>query len=495
MTTELPPRITTGIEGLDTVLDGGLFPRRSYLVNGSPGTGKTLVGVHFLTAGRDAGDTSLFVNLEEPTRDVRQNATALGFDLDGIEFLDLTPGADTFTDEESYTVFTASEVEGPSVAGEITEAIETTDPDRVFVDPVTQLRNLAPDDFQFRKQVTSFIQLLKQQEATVLFTSESTKNRPDDDLQYLSDGHIHMEHGSHGRRLTVPKFRGSDTATGPHTTRISEGGLTVYPQLTPGEYRTEFEAESISAGVPEVDELLNGGVERGTITVLSGPSGVGKSTLGTQFMKEAAGRGERSVVYLFEENTHTFLERSRNINIPVEEMRDRGTLALEEVEPLDVTAAEFASMVRTEVEENDAGIVMIDGIAGYRMSLRGSEEDLTTELHALGRYLKNMGVTVIFVDEVGTVTGEFQPTDSGVSYLADNLLFLRYLELQGELRKAIGVLKKRTSDFERTLREFEITEHGVKVGDPLQNLRGVLTGTPEFADSAEDSSTVTPTNE
>ena len=199
-------------------------------------------------------------------------------------------------------------------------------------------------------------------------------------------------------------------------------------------------------------------------------------------MKEAAGRGERSVMYMFEETLETFRERCESINIPVRQMEEQGSLTVEEMKPLDCSATEFAHRVRMDVEENDTSIVMIDGIDGYKLSLRDSDDRvLVRKLHTLCRYLKSMGITVILVDEIDTVTGEFQATEAGISYLADNIVFLRHLELAGEMRKAIGVLKKRTSDFERMLREFQITEHGLKVGEPLNELSGVLSGSPDWA--------------
>ncbi|MFC6954959.1 ATPase domain-containing protein [Halorubellus litoreus] len=481
-----PTRITTGIDSLDEVLDGGLIPTRAYMLTGDPGTGKTILGLHYLTAGRDAGETALCVNLEESTEDIRQNAASLGFDLDGIEFLDLTPSSDAFGDGQRYDIFSAAETEGPEIAAAVTDAIEEHDPDRVFVDPLSRFRHLAPDDHQFRELIGSFVQLLRDTGATVLFTTQATAARSDADLQYLSDGTIALSQGAHGRELEVKKFRGSDSARGPHTFRITPDGLALFPELVPGTHSAAFDTETISSGIPEVDDQLHGGIERGTVTILSGPTGVGKTTLGTQFMKEAAERGERSVIYMFEENTQTFLERSEQTDIPVTEMRDRGTLEIAEMEPLRISSSEFAARVREEVEANDAEIVMIDGIDGYRLSLRGQKDDLRRELHSLCRYLKNMGVTVILVDATESVTGDFKPTAEDVSYLADNLVFLRYLEMQGELRKALGILKKRTSDFERTLREFEITDRGIEVGEPLRELRGVLKGTPDLVDPGDE---------
>lgn len=477
-------RMTTGVPGLDTVLHGGLIPERGYLLRGTPGAGKTILALHFLTATSD--DTSLFVNLEEDEGDIRRNAETLGFNVDDIQFLDLTPSSDVFIENRSYSVFEPNEVETEPIASEITEQVRSIDPDRVVIDPVTQFRYLAPDEYQFRKQVTGIMQFFEEEGVTVLFTSQATQAVPDDDLQFISHGIIDLEHSELGRSIRVPKFRGSPVADGWHGFRITESGIRVFPKLQPTEHGRDITPETISSGVPEIDELLHGGIERGTVTILSGPTGVGKTTLGAQFMKEAAGRGERSVIYQLEENAKSFLNRCAAVNIPVKEMQERGTLQFVEVEPLSVSASEFAHNVRTEVEENGAKIVMIDGTGGYQLSLVGNKSDLVTELHSLCRYLKNMGVTAILVEEIQSITGDFHATTNNISYIADNIVFLRYLEFQGELRKTIGVLKKRMTDFERTLRQFQITEHGIKVGEPLADLRGILRGTPDIATRSGD---------
>ena len=488
MTSPTAERASTGITGLDEVLSGGLIPERSYMVRGQAGSGKTILSFHFLQRGIDEGETALFVNLEEDLRDLKANAAALGFDTDAIEFLDLSPSADAFVGDESYEVFEPAEVEREPLTDRIVEGVTEADPDRVVVDPLTQLRFLLSDDYQFRKQVVGFMRFVKDQGATVLFTVQNTRSLPTDDLEFITDGTILLDAASYGRTVSVPKFRGSATQGGDHAYRVTDSGVEVYPALQPGAHRGDDGAfEQISAGIPEVDELLHGGIERGTVTIVSGPTGVGKTTLSTQFMKEAAGRGERSVIYLFEENRRTFLSRSRAVNIPVDEMLERWTLRVTEVEALERSPQEFARMVRDEVEGGGADIVMVDGISGYRLTLRGGDDQMLQQIHALGRYLKNAGVTGIFVDETRNVTGEFHATMENVSYLADNILFLRHLEVDGEIRKAIGVLKKRTSDFERTIREFKITEHGVTVGEPMSGLRGILSGTPEVVEDGDGS--------
>ncbi|TKX78348.1 recombinase RecA [Halorubrum sp. SD626R] len=486
MTPSLSDRLSTGIAGLDEILSGGLIPERSYMVRGRAGSGKTILSLHFLTAGLDAGETGLFINLEEDVSDLKANAESLGFDTDAIEFLDLSPSADVFTDDQSYEVFAPEEVEREPLTDAIVEGVTAVDPDRVVVDPLTQLRFLLSDDYQFRKQVVGFMRFLKAQNATVMFTVQDTDSLPTDDLEFITDGTIGLGSEEYGKTVEVPKFRGSSTQSGEHAYRVTDAGIEVYPALQPGDHTGEYDLEQISSGVPEVDELLDGGIERGTVSIVSGPTGVGKTTLSTQFMKEAAGRGERSVIYLFEETEETFLTRSRAVNIPVDEMIEKGALQVNEVEALERSPQEFARMVRDEVEDRGADIVMVDGIAGYRLTLRGADGMMLQQMHALGRYLKNMGVTGIFVDETRNITGEFQATVENISYLADNIIFLRHLEVQGEMRKALGVLKKRTSDFERTIREFQITRHGIKVGEPMSEMRGILSGTPEIVDDGRN---------
>jgi circadian clock protein KaiC len=477
-------RCPTGIVGLDEVLHGGLIPHRAYLARGGPGTGKTTLGLHFLQVGIAHGERALLITLESNEVQLRADADAQGLRLDGVRVLDLSPTREFFAENQSYDIFSPADVERDPTTRQIIDVVQEHRPQRVFVDAITTLRYLSPDGFQFRKQALSFLRFLVESGATVLMSSEPTAAVPDDDLRFMSDGILDLEvssdHGTRRRTLSVSKMRGSDFEGGRHDLRLTARGMEVYPRLVPSLYERDFTATVIPCGVAELDVMLGGGIERGTVTILSGPSGVGKTTLGMQFMREAAARGERSVVYAFEEHSETLFHRCASIGIPVREMVDAGSLSVVQVEPLRFSPAEFALLVRREVEERGARIVMIDGISGYRLTLAG--DDLVTHLHALGRYLKNMGVTVILTNEVERITGEFRATEVGVSYLCDNLVFLRYLELDGELRKAIGVLKKRVGDFGKGLREFQITSKGLRVGEPLAGLRGVLSGTPEWVD-------------
>lgn len=470
--------VTTGIAGLDAITYGGLTGGRAYLVKGGPGCGKTTMGMHFLCEGATAEHRSLYVTLQESETKLRQNARCQGFDLTYVDFLDLSPSSSLFSQNQGYDIFSSSEVEREPITTRIVETIQRLKPCRVFLDPATQFRYLTSDLYQYRIQVLSFLRFITEQGATVMFTAEGCQEAPDDDLQFMADGVIQLDNTLAGRYVSITKLRGSDFMSGRHTLRLTDRGIEVYVRLKPLTVRKEFTMEVIPSGVPELDEMLNGGLERGTITIFTGPTGVGKTTLGYQFMKEYAGRGERSVVYSFEEETEIMLLRCDQVNIPARKMLERETLKVVKVEPLEYSPDEFAHMVRQHVEKDNASLVMLDSLAGYNLSMRG--ENLVAHLHALIKYLQNKGVAVILVTEISSVIGDFEVTDVGVSYLADNVVFLRYLEIQGELRKAIGVLKKRLSNFEKTLREFEITRYGIKVGRPLTELRGILRGIPEW---------------
>jgi circadian clock protein KaiC len=458
------------------------------MVRGTSGTGKTILGYHFLQTGVDAGESALFVAFEERETDLRENAATLGFDLGDLTVLDLSPSAEEFRADSTYSVLNPSEVDGRDISEAIGDAVDDTDPDRVVVDPLSQLRHLTTDDYQFNHVAASLMSFLRDRGATTVFTSQPTRERSDDDLQYLCDGAVTLRRTPDHRTLTVDKFRGSGFQSGEHALRIDGDGAHVFPELVPDAHDDArddtHDFETVSSDVAGLDDLLGGGIERGSTTLVSGPSGVGKTTTGTAFACAAARRGERAVVYLFEESEASFRHRTEAIGFPVADLVDNGSLVLREIEPLAVSANEFAADVRREVETEHAEFVMVDGISGYRVGMR-DDADVRANLHSLARYLRNNGVAAVLTDEVGSVTGEFSVSDARISHAADNILFIRYIEVEGEIRKAVGVLKKRFGAFESTLREFSIDADGLHVGDQLTGLRGVLTGTPSVADHAD----------
>jgi circadian clock protein KaiC len=378
-----------------------------------------------------------------------------------------------FTESDVYDLFSAQEVEREPTTKRIVEAIERLAPTRVFVDSMTSLRFLTTDTFQFRRQALSFLRFLAGHNATVLVTSETTTETPDDDLRFLVDGVIEVAMEPRTWSLAVKKFRGSAFRSGRHGMRLGASGAEVFPRLLPEDHNTPVLVEQFSLGIGALDEMVGGGIEKGTITLLSGPTGVGKSTLAITALAAVASTGVRAVMYTFDERPETILRRCEGLGIDVHTYIEAGTLAVRGIEALRFGSDEFATTVRRDIEENGTGAIAIDSISGYRMTIEGT--DLVERLHALGRYLQNIGVTVFLVDELRDLT-DFRASDAGISYLADNAIFLRYVEHRNgdglTLRKAIGVLKKRLSDFDKSLREFTITAGGLQVGEsiPLRSL-------------------------
>ncbi|MFW6280683.1 MAG: ATPase domain-containing protein [Halanaerobium sp.] len=474
--------LSTNIAGLDEVLRGGLIPERFYLIRGGPGTGKTTLGLHFLMEGLKNSEKVLLVTMTEDIKKIKENGKKYNFSMNKINYIDLSPGADFISENKDYDLFSSAQSEQKPLIEKLTKKIDDLKPDRIFFDGFTQLKYLSSDQFKFRKQILSFMQFVKKYNSTILLTSEVGVSNPDDDLQFMVDGILTISYENQNYYLEIKKYRGSSFKKGKHTLKFEEDGINVYPQLELQKNSLDYELELLSFGISEIDMLLHGGIEKGTTTIISGPTGVGKTSLGTQFIKENGNNNLASVIYTFEESYKTIMERSRSIKIPLKQLINDKKVFIEEISPLEYTPAEFAYKVSRDIKEKDISIVLLDSLTGYFLTFNSFDEmqKMITGVHYLCEYLKDQGVTVLMINESKKITGDFQATDSQTSFIADNLIFLRYIEIKGRLRKAIGVLKKRMSGFENTLRDFEISEEGIKVGKPLEDLRGILSGNPEF---------------
>jgi circadian clock protein KaiC len=483
-------QISSGIPGLDELLRGGFIEGRMYLISGEPGTGKTTLGMHFLEAGGRAGETTLFIHGEESTAELRANAAQFGIDIAGVEFLDLGPDSGFFAEDTSYDLVNPQDIEQERYTQAIYDAIREIDPDRVVVDPITQLHYIEASTYHYRKRILSFMRFLKERDITVLATATLDDYRGSDtELQSLSDGVVTLIRTRDGRRIEVEKHRGRGQTDSDHGMDIDSHGIEVFPKVRPEPSDREFDPKPIRSGIDALDDLVGGGFERGTVTFISGPPGVGKTTLGALYLAQAARDYGKAAIYLFEERIETFTHRCRALGIPVEEMREEGRLSVSVIEPLALSAEEFAHRVRHEVEEEGTETVLIDGLGGYTSAIQGDEDDLDRELHALTRYLVNREVTVFVTDAIHQITGLSSATSRQISPIADNILFLSYVELRGSLRKVVGVLKKRAGDFEHALREFEITGDGIRVGAPMTDLAGILHGTARGIEPRTDDET------
>ena len=473
-------RCSTGVPNADRVLDGGLLAESATLLRGAPGAGKTIFGLHFLTA--DPADTGLYINLGEPPAYLHETADRFDRPTDTVDVLDLSPSGDAFHGDSAYDLFHADEVERSPITESIRDRVDRVEPDRALVDPITELRHLAPDERQFRTQVLGLINFLKARGVTVVLTSQAASSVPDDDLQFLVDAVIALDVDEHRRTLSVPKFRGSAARRGPHTVTIDDAGMRLWPQLDPERHHRDRPLDELASGVAGLDGLLDGGITMGALTFLSGPTGVGKTTTALQFITQAARRGEESVLYSFEESPQTMVARAESIGIPLSQLREAGTVAIESIGPNEMTVDEFTARLQQRVEEG-ATVVSIDGVAGFERAFAEDTGDPIDALVAVARYLRNIGVTGLFTNEVHQITGDFYATEQRVSHLADDIVVFRHVEYRGELQKVVGVLKRRTSAVDTGLRLFEVTDEGIVVGEPLSELRGILTGTPDWHDN------------
>lgn len=471
-------RVSSGVGGLDELLRGGFVSGRMYLVHGSPGTGKTLLGMRFLEVGIEEGETVLCIHGEESREEILLNGSNIGIDISEAEFLDLGPNSDFFTENRTYDLVEPGTVESDRYTEDIHDAIREIDPDRVVLDPITQLRYVEANEHQFRKRILSFMRFLKERDTTVVATATLESDAGyQTEMRSLSDGVVELAHTDRGRRISVAKHRGFGQQGGSHGMSIGDDGIEVFPALVPERLDTSFDTHRIRSGVENLDSLVGGGLERGTVTFISGPTGVGKTTIAAQFLTEAAAEGMNSIAYLFEEGVDTFTYRSESLEIPISDASDRGAVSLEAIEPLAQSAEEFAHLVKDDVDRTGSEIVLIDGIDGYKMSIQGSDAMLVEKIHSLTRHLKNRDVTVLITDEIPQITGLATATSANLSYIADTIVFLSYVETEGSLRKVIGVLKKRAGGFEHSLREFDMDD-GIHVGEPLTGVTGILQGTP-----------------
>jgi circadian clock protein KaiC len=479
-------RCPTGVEGLDDILAGGLPKNCFYLVQGDPGSGKTTLALQFLLEGVRRGEKGFYITLSETTQELMTVVRSHGWSLEGIQVLELSAIESLLRPESQTTVFHSSEMELTKVTQLLLDETRKTRPQRVVFDSLSEFRLMAETQLRYRRELLRLKQEFAKYQSTVLVLDDKMTNStvgPDPHVLSLTHGIIEMEqlspdYGISRRRLRVLKLRGVKFREGYHDYSIVTGGLRVFPRLVAAEHHVEFRRESAPSGLKELDQLLGGGLDFGTTTLLLGPAGTGKSTLAFQFALQSANQGKRAMIFTFDEGVGIMLARAKGLGFDFGEHVQNDTVTIQQVDPAELSPGEFAVRVRRGVDRG-AKLVVIDSLNGYLNAMPG-EKYLNNQLHELTAYLNQQGViTILILAQHGIVSAPESPVD--LSYLTDAVLTLRYFEAAGEVKQAIAVVKKRSGHHEKTIREFKLeTGKGIRIGPPLKEFRGVLTGVPQF---------------
>jgi len=483
--TLLDPRVSTGVPGLDDILAGGLMANRLYLIEGQPGAGKTTLALQFLLAGRARGESSLYVTLSETEEELHAVARSHGLSLDGLALFELASTKHALNAGQEQTLLHPWEVELGETIKLITDKVEATDPTLVVFDSLSEMRLLAQDPLRYRRQILALKQFFAGRNTTVLLLDDMTASAERDlQLHSLCHGVITLERqsrrfGAARRRLEVQKMRGIRFRAGYHDFNIEQGGLEVFPRLVAHEHHRPFVGAPVASGIAALDALLDGGPLRGTSTLITGPAGTGKTTLALQYVDAACRRGERAVLYEFDERAGTLISRCTKQGIDLESHLAAGTLVIKQVDPAELSPGEFDAMVRHEVETHGARMIVIDSLTGYTLSMP-EEQQVMLQLHELLSYLNQQGIVTFLINTQSGLVGGMQSNGINVSFLSDAVLLLRFFEAGGRMLKALSVIKNRGGGHEDSIREVRIGETGIRIGDPLTQFHGVLTGTPTY---------------
>lgn len=457
--------------------------RRLYLLKGNPGVGKTTLALQYLLEGIRRGEKGLYITLSETRDEILSVARSHGWSLDGLDIFELSALEHLLAQESQNTVFHPAEIELNKTTDILLNRINEVKPTRLVIDSLSELRLLSDTALRYRRQMLSLKQFLSVRDVTVMLLDDHAEDGGDLHVQSIAHGvftieQLHSDYGAEQRRMRINKLRGVNFVGGYHDAVIVQGGLKIFPRLVAAEHHATYEPGVMTTGIPEMDALVSGGLDRGTSCLLLGPAGTGKSTFALQLAVATAQRGELVLLCLFEENVATLMGRANAIGMPLKALADAGKIEILQVDPVQLAPGEFVHMIKERVQKKHVRMLLIDSLNGYLQAMP-DVKFLNIQLHELLAFLSRYGVvTVMTVAQHGIVGQMNTPID--LTYLADTVMLLRYFEQSGRIRKAISVVKQRMGQHEDTIREFKMDKSGIRLGKPLTNFHGILTGVPTF---------------
>lgn len=470
-------RASTGVPGMDEILGGGMLRGRVYVLRGVPGAGKTTFGLQFLLEGARHGERLLYFSFSQTKKNLLDIARSHGWALERVT---LRTADDNPAQRQGQTIFPSVDVELLEQLRQLNEALVQTAPARAVLDAATVLYASYAGSPVLQQGMQALKARLASDGCTALLLDDHDGRPSDASLDKLADGVIAMTQrtGSFGgarRCLQIAKVQGASFDDGSHDYRIRTGGLTVFPRLIAARYRRERPRETVSCGSMALDELLGGGLDRGSSVLLLGPAGAGKSSVAMYMSIAAAERGEAVSVYLFDENTHTFLLRADGLGMPLRAHIKAGRIRLWPLNPGEFSVGEFADAVRRSVETSGVRVVVIDSLHGCRDAMLEDAHFFAQHLREIVSYLREQAVvSIVIASHMGGFPG-WTDNDFHLGLVDDVVLLFRQYEHAGEMRTALATLKRRTADHPRMLRDFSLGPGGITLR-PMPAVGGAVSG-------------------
>uniref|UniRef100_UPI003C30EBF7 KaiC n=1 Tax=synthetic construct TaxID=32630 RepID=UPI003C30EBF7 len=476
-------KLPTGIEGFDDISHGGLPKGRTTLVAGTPGTGKTVFAMQFLYHGiKRFDEPGVFVTFEESPDDILRNMASFGWDLQKLVEEGKLAIVDASPDPEEEEVVGNFDLSG--LLARINHAIRKYKAKRVVIDSITAIFQQFDDASTVRRELFRLVARLKRMGVTTIMTAERTEEYGPIARygveEFVADNVVILRNVLEGERrrrtIEILKFRGTSHQKGEFPFTITPGeGISIFP-LSAMRLKQRSSNVRVSSGVPELDEMCGGGFFRDSIILVSGATGTGKTLLVTKFLEGACRNGERALLFAFEESREQLLRNATSWGIDFEEMERDGRLKIVCAYPESTGLEDHLIMIKEVIEEFKPDRIAIDSLSALERvaSDRGFREFVI----GLTSFIKQQEITGLFTSTTPTFMGGHSVTESHISTITDTIILLRYVEMRGEMSRAINVLKMRGSWHDKEIREFTISGKGMHIGDPFRNFTRILSGSP-----------------